>query len=115
LNNYNSAIQKATACGFKLLRSIPCFEIWFLLHFCFSTKPFEKCSDVIEKLKQHIPSYSKSIEAYSLLAPHQDYAVEQAERLVQYHLRNNSANSFSNPLTEVHLLVTHLIKQKNFQ
>jgi hypothetical protein len=115
LNNYNSAMQKARACGFKLIRSIPCFEVWFLLHFCFSTKPFEKCSDVIEKLKQHMPSYSKSKEAYSFLARHQEYAVQQAQNLVQYHLQNDPDNKFPNPLTDMHLLVTHLIKQKNFQ
>ncbi len=33
LNNYNSAIQKAQACGFKIIRSNPCFEVWLLLHY----------------------------------------------------------------------------------
>lgn len=115
LNNYNSAIKKAQACGFKLIRSIPCFEVWFLLHYCNSTKPFEQCDDVIKELKKHMHSYSKSMDAYSSLAPYQNDAVQRATSLARYQQQTNADDSFPNPLTEVYLLVTHLIDQKNFQ
>lgn len=38
----------------------PCFEIWFLLHFEFSTRAYYSCESLIKILKKHMPDYLKS-------------------------------------------------------
>jgi hypothetical protein len=56
---------------FYILR--PCFEIWLLLHFQFSTKEFNNCEQVEKVVATYIPGYNKSnkfwesTNVYSLL------------------------------------------------
>jgi len=51
----------------------PCFEIWFFLHFQFSTKEFDGCQQVEKLVTTFIPEYNKSnkfwesTNVYSLL------------------------------------------------
>jgi hypothetical protein len=40
--------------------SIPCFELWFLLHFSDGKKPFGKCVDVVSELQKHLSGYEKN-------------------------------------------------------
>lgn len=43
--------------------SIPCFEVWVLLHFERSDAPFNRCADVVTRIKQkHIAGYKKTDE-----------------------------------------------------
>jgi hypothetical protein len=44
---HESAQKKAKDNDYFLAESFPCFEIWFLFHFFFTTKQFEKCSQVV--------------------------------------------------------------------
>ena len=39
--------------------SDPCFEFWLLLHFEFTTAPFDGYSEVRDRLKSHWPEYKK--------------------------------------------------------
>jgi len=41
----------------------PCFEIWFLLHFEFSSRIYNSCNNLIKILKKHIRDYQKT-ESY---------------------------------------------------
>lgn len=53
----------------------PCFEIWFLLHYKYSTKQYRRCSGLEADLRNHIDGYSKNREylkkakIYSTLRP----------------------------------------------
>ncbi len=38
----------------------PCFEIWFLLHFEFSTRGYTSCDSLVKILKKYIIDYSKA-------------------------------------------------------
>lgn len=38
----------------------PCFEIWFLLHFAYTTKSFRNCSKTTDELKKHLKDYEKT-------------------------------------------------------
>ena len=40
--------------------SIPCFELWQLLHFERTDAPFHRCDDVVQRLREHIPNYVKA-------------------------------------------------------
>src|SRR3546814_2092815 len=44
---------------FELAISNPCFEVWVLLHFERSARPFANCQEVIRSLKQHRPERSE--------------------------------------------------------
>lgn len=40
--------------------SIPCFELWVLLHHEKTDAPFHRCADVIERVRHHMPGYEKA-------------------------------------------------------
>ncbi len=61
-HSYQKACKKARDLGVHIADSLPCFEVWFLLHFGFSSKQYEKCSQVIEDLRIHVHGYSKNQE-----------------------------------------------------
>jgi hypothetical protein len=96
----------------KPILSIPCFEFWFLLHFRYTSSPFENCKQVIEQLNRElkqvgIEDYDKSKSGYySLLKLKLDQAITNAQKLEKQLSESN------NPSTTVHHLVTHLQTQK---
>jgi len=53
---------------FHAVVSVPCFEYWILLHFVYSTQPYQHgggkspCGNLICTLEQHIPGYEKGIQ-----------------------------------------------------
>lgn len=71
----------------KVLISNPCLEYWFLLHFEYTAKPFQDCSEAGALLKKSIRDYDKSEkffvrnDLYRRLKGHQSKAVLHAKRL----------------------------------
>jgi hypothetical protein len=97
------------------ITSVPCFEIWVLLHFDFSTAPFMKtgnksaCDNVIDKVLVHLPEYQKAMMGvFEKLQPHTDRAVTHADRLA----RHNRDTRSDNPETRVHELVKYVRELK---
>ena len=69
---YNEALDKirkvklSKGASIQAITSVPCFEIWFLLHFKYTSKPFDSsgikgsiCEAVLKELKRHLPGYEK--------------------------------------------------------
>ncbi len=52
----------AEAAGVIVLENNPCFEIWLLLHFVYTGRPFTSCNEVCTQLRasDRIPDYEKS-------------------------------------------------------
>lgn len=50
-NNYYDARDLANKKKFQFIPSIPCFELWFLLHFEASTKSYQSCESLQQNLK----------------------------------------------------------------
>lgn len=74
--------------GTKIARFIvsnPCFEVWFVLHFRYSTHVYSDGNEVIKELKQHIPEYQKNTEVKKSLSGMLDTALENARKLVDYY------------------------------
>ena len=44
----------------EFIENNPCFEIWFLLHYEYSSREYNSCNQLISKLKKHIPDYEKT-------------------------------------------------------
>ncbi len=91
--------------------SIPCFEFWLLLHFVYTTKPFDAsprdsiCSRVIEELKKFIPEYQKGgHDIFCKIQDKLDNAITYADRVQQFHQTSGT----DNPSTLVHTLVEYL-------
>jgi hypothetical protein len=42
-----------------ICESMPAIELWFLLHFVYTTKEFTNCAQVIKDLKNYLPEYEK--------------------------------------------------------
>lgn len=102
------AIGRAASLGFKVAFSNPCFELWFLLHFAYSSAELSG-REVRMRLAKFIPGYGKSQDVYDLLVPHQETARTHAERLRAYHKRAGDPLD-RNPSTTVDRLVHELIE-----
>lgn len=89
--------------------SIPCFELWLLLHFERTDAPFHRCDDVIQRLRKHIPTYAKA----DAQVPRQclerlPVALANADWLEQRAATNNS-----NPYTSVQCVLRHFEAMAN--
>jgi len=106
------AIARATPKDtYIAITSIPCFEYWLLLHFRYTTKPYEPapgqsaCSQVIADLKQYLPDYAKGqVALFSRLIDQLNDAKHNAQRVLQAAGIDRSAN----PSTRVHELIDFL-------
>ena len=91
--------------------SCPCFEIWVLLHYIYTTRSFVgtgkslPCESVIRELKKTYPTYAKNNPTmFSDLEDKLDDALNNAARLHKYNVSSGSRN----PSTEMHNLMTYL-------
>lgn len=64
-----------------ILENSPCFELWFLLHFIFTTRSFNNCDDVVDELKKHDSSYRKCKIIYQEYRDKLEFAIRNAEQL----------------------------------
>lgn len=95
----------------KFIVSNPCFEVWCLLHYGFSTKSYINADAAIRELKKHYPGYEKTSEMYPLLEDKMGEAIANAEKLEDYHSEEERLHPDANcnPYTDVHKLVKKLI------
>lgn len=107
--SFGDALVAAGKAGVNVAYSIPCFELWYLLHFADQTAHIER-DDVIARLRKagRLPDYTKAMPGvYDKLRAKQDDAVQRAERLRAYHQRNDKPET-TNPSTTVDKLVARL-------
>lgn len=119
--NYDAALRRISNSDAgrngKLVGIIswPCFELWVLLHFRYSSAAFvasggrSPCENVVRQLKNYIPNYAKGHKTiFDDLAPHLNTGLQHAARLA----RENATTGSTNPATRVHELVDYLLKLK---
>jgi len=117
--SYNEALDKiwakrlARGATLHAITSVPCFEIWLLLHFIYTTRPFSaagddsNCALVIDALdrKGRIRGYEKgSRDIFNVLSDKLETAISNAEKLENFHKTSRT----DNPSTKVHELVQYL-------
>ena len=117
--SYNAALDKIRATrltgGATLhpITSVPCFEIWLLLHFTYTTRPFStagsdsNCALVIDVLdrKGHIRGYEKGSEGiFEAISDKLEKAIRNTKKLEEFHKTSQT----DNPSTKVHHLVQYL-------
>jgi hypothetical protein len=91
--------------------SNPCFELWFLLHFAYSTSGFSSYSDVKRDLIKHISRYDKNMDVHDQLLSKQPSAIRHAKELDDHHKRVGICSIRGcNPSTDIYKLVEYLNK-----
>ena len=68
----------------KFIVSNPCFEVWFLLHFRYSTKGYYSSAEVVRDLRNFIPNYEKNTEVNSIIEESLEDAYKNAKRLEKH-------------------------------
>ncbi len=91
----------------KFIVSNPSFEVWYLLHYEYSTRSYINADAVIRELRKHYPEYEKTSDMYPLLKEKLDEAITNAEKLEDYHKAENHLHPDvnCNPYTDVHKLI----------
>ncbi|MEZ8382279.1 RloB family protein [Vibrio splendidus] len=111
----NGRLAPADEPIFHAITSNPCFELWLLFHFVYTTQVFlpshkkSAANNVEVELKKHLPSYGKSnTNVFSAVHEHVDLAIENSERAKNY----CEKNYVDNPLTEMDFLMKFLMGLK---
>lgn len=106
------AIQLARKNNIKIITSSPCFELWFLLHYDYTTANMDS-EEVIKRLKEYYPKYEKNINIYPDIIKKIDLAIDCAKKLEKYQTDNNRriGTVEANPNTEVYKIVEYLMKK----
>ncbi|UCH94415.1 MAG: RloB domain-containing protein [Candidatus Aminicenantes bacterium] len=105
-----NAKKEADKNKIEVILSNPCFELWYLLHFEFSTA-YISTEQAVKKLEEkYIPNYQKNQFYFDQLKPHLSKAVENAQRLNRFHEGNQTPlfSTESNPSTQVFRLAAVL-------
>lgn len=90
---------------FRAIASVPCFELWLLLHYEDVQAPLHR-DEVMHRLRQHVPGYMKGAgRAFALTRDHLEIASQRAERLAA----RFTAYDDPEPYTAIVELVTLLI------
>ena len=104
LKNDNGA-----AVPLDVVASVPCFELWLLLHFEEVHAPLRR-HDALARLKAHLPDYEKGGGGHwAATHPLRAFAAERAERLAMA----TTANDGTQPYTAMHELVSRLVHLKD--
>ena len=108
------AINLATVYNIKMITSCPCFEIWFLLHYEYTTA-FLDNNAIIDKLKKHNEKYEKNYNIYPEIQDKINRAIENAKKLEQYQLDNIKGKHSveANPHTNVYEIIEEIIVKES--
>lgn len=93
-----------------LILSNPCFELWLLMHFTFSTKSYSNNKAVCDELMRKWPKYKKNINSFEEIRGKQECAIKNAKKLKTFHIKMSEKTEIENcnPSTDVYQLVEML-------
>lgn len=108
-----AAIDLALKNNIKVITSSPCVELWFLLHYDYTTANMSS-QDVIKRLKVYYPKYEKNINIYPNIVGKTDLAINRAKKLEKYQIANNRqiGSVEANPNTEIYIIVEDLLNRE---
>ena len=97
--------QNKAGSKIKIALSNPSFELWFLLHYEYSTR-FENKDKVTKRLKKYINNYEKNVDTFKVLAINPNSlldAISRAKQLNKHHKSSKTPifSTQSNPSTQV--------------
>lgn len=89
---------------FQAIASVPCFELWLLLHFEEVQSPLHR-NDVMRSLKRHLPGYKKGD---SLAFEQTNHLLDTATERAQHLAKSFNARTDPSPFTAIPELVSLL-------
>jgi hypothetical protein len=104
------ALDKARANGVRVAVSTPCIEVWFRLHWEYSTRPCGTSKKAVKMLREVLPTYEKGADHADEWRKRWPIALKNGTRLSLYH--RGISNGRADPSTEVHLLVALLAQHR---
>lgn len=104
--DYQKALDQLKARkNYAAITAVPAFEYWLILHFRYTTSPYQDTSELVRDLKRHLPDYEKNDTGiFKKLQERLETAKKNAARSLE--AARQAATD--NPSTKVHLLVTAL-------
>lgn len=113
--NIDEAIKLASDNGIEIILSIPCFEIWYRLHFSYTSKVYLSNKEIINDLKNYIPNYEKNINVYDIVKDKTDIAIKNCKRLEKEQIKcGKKINNINcNPYTSIYKPVEYMINKNN--
>jgi hypothetical protein len=117
-DSYHNALAKAKSLDGKLrnedkqrvkfeaVASVPCFELWLLLHFEDVLAPLHR-TEVYQRLRQYLTQYDKGQAGhYAQTQQHLGQAIQRAEHLTELTTAHNAEEPYTDLHRLVHLLTT---------
>lgn len=98
----------------EVIVSNPCFEVWFIYHFTYSTRQYLSNDDVIGTLRCYIPNYRKErVDMFELLCDKTETAMVNAKQLQSNCLKQGYPihECRVSPYTEVYKIVEAVNKK----
>ena len=94
----------------RFVVSNPCIEVWFLMHFGYSTHQFIDSKEPKRELRRYIEGYEENVDVAPILKPLLPVAMENIVRLKKYHQEIGSKwiSAGCNPMTDVDEIITLL-------
>lgn len=116
LNNGDQGKNSAKKYRFRIISSVPCFELWIILHYKSTSRPYTSpqpggspAKELIKDLKKKVPSlaqYNKSnCDYYDDIQPLREEAVKRAKSLLSSVSSTGEKEHHENPSTRMHILV----------
>ncbi len=116
--SYHNALARMAALNGKLLNdaeqpvvfqavaSVPCFELWLLLHFEEVLAPLHR-TEVYQRLRQYLPNYDKGQAGhYAQTCQHLAVATQRAAHLAELTTAHHGVEPYTDMRCLVHLLTT---------
>lgn len=107
------AKQYAEKKGIIMIASTPCVELWFLLHYEYTSANLSN-NEVIKRLKHYSPKYEKNKNIYPEINNNVKTAISRAKKLEKYQMQNGKklGTVDVNPSTEMYKIVEYLMKEQ---
>lgn len=87
----------------RFIVSNPCIEVWFILHFIYTTHQFKDSKEPKKELAKYIPGYEESMDISAILRPMLNDAEKHLEQLKGYYetLAVAWGDADCNPMTDI--------------
>lgn len=104
---YKQALKIASDNRIKVITSNPCFEVWYLEHFEYTSKQYNSSAEVIKELKRRLPNYQKDKCDFVELYSRTQNAIKNCKKLERFHEQSGTGKlgAFNNPQTDMYKLV----------
>ena len=87
---------------FFIIQSNPCFELWFLNHFCCSTKEYKNNDELIKDLCKYLQDYEKNKDYYLILKDKTNKAIINSRNQIE----DDNCKSFTEVYSIIHKHIT---------